>query len=64
MNIMVGVGAGGHNFEDRSDGTKPWFNNKPLSQKDFYKARTAWAPTWGNDAKLEVDYVKVWALDK
>lgn len=64
MNIVVGVGAGGHNFEDRSDGSKPWVNNQVRSQKNFYKARNTWLPTWGNDAKLEVEYVRVWALDE
>lgn len=63
MHIVIGVGAGGHNFEDRTDGTKPWANNKAISQKDFYKARTAWRPTWGSGAALDVEYVKVWALN-
>ncbi|ERL92074.1 beta-1,3-glucan-binding protein [Dendroctonus ponderosae] len=63
MHIVVGVGAGGHNFDDRSDGTKPWFNNQPISQKEFYKARNQWQSSWKTEAKLQVEYVKVWALD-
>ncbi|XP_030763973.1 beta-1,3-glucan-binding protein-like [Sitophilus oryzae] len=62
MYIMIGVGAGGHNFEDRSDGSKPWKNPAKESQRDFYNAHGTWFSTWGNDAKLEVDYVKIWAL--
>ncbi|XP_066149676.1 beta-1,3-glucan-binding protein-like [Euwallacea fornicatus] len=64
MNIVVGVGAGGHNFEDRSDNTKPWINSQVLSQKNFYKARNSWEATWGKEAQMEVEYVKVWALDE
>ncbi|XP_066246310.1 beta-1,3-glucan-binding protein-like [Euwallacea similis] len=64
MNIVIGVGAGGHNFDDRPDNTKPWVNNQPLSQKNFYKARNSWGTTWGREAQLEVEYVKVWALDE
>ncbi|CAG9766869.1 unnamed protein product [Ceutorhynchus assimilis] len=63
MHLVIGVGAGGHNFEDRSDGSKPWKNDNPLSQKNFYRARGQWFPTWGRDAKLTLDYVKVWALE-
>lgn len=63
MHIVVGVGAGGHNFDDRSDGTKPWINKEPISQKKFYKARNQWKSSWKADAKLQVEYVKVWALD-
>ncbi|KAF7268732.1 hypothetical protein GWI33_018085 [Rhynchophorus ferrugineus] len=62
MYILLGVGAGGHNFEDRSDGTKPWVNKEPISQKNFYKAKSSWLPTWGADSKLDIEYVKVWAL--
>ncbi|KAF7268731.1 hypothetical protein GWI33_018084 [Rhynchophorus ferrugineus] len=62
MYILLGVGAGGHNFEDRPDGTKPWKNNEVVSQKKFYKAKSSWYPTWGPNSKLDIEYVRVWAL--
>lgn len=62
MYITIGVGVGGHNFEDRNDGTKPWKNNHPLSQKNFYQRVNDWKHTWTKDSSMEVDYVKVWAL--
>lgn len=62
MYLTIGVGVGGHCFEDRSDGTKPWKNDEPKAQKSFYKALTSWLPTWSNSSVLQVDYVKVWAL--
>jgi hypothetical protein len=62
MYLVLGVGVGGHCFEDRSDATKPWTNNDPKSQKKFYQAAAQWGATWSNASRLEVDYVKVWAL--
>ncbi|KAL1491801.1 hypothetical protein ABEB36_012344 [Hypothenemus hampei] len=63
MYLVVGVGAGGHNFEDGQLNSKPWINNQPKSQKDFYYARNSWFPTWGRNAQLEVDSINIWALD-
>ncbi|KAJ8954272.1 hypothetical protein NQ317_003310 [Molorchus minor] len=62
MYITLGVGVGGFCFEDRSDGTKPWKNGARSSIKDFYKAQSQWASTWRGDRKLDIKYVKVWAL--
>lgn len=62
MYISIGVGVGGHCFEDRDDGTKPWVNNDPKSQRNFYRAQNTWKSTWGEDRALLVDYVKIWAL--
>ncbi|XP_060535348.1 beta-1,3-glucan-binding protein [Cylas formicarius] len=62
MYLTIGVGVGGQNFEDRSDGSKPWTNSQPVSQKDFYRARSDWLKTWGEHSKLEVDYIRVYAL--
>nr|XP_008191497.1 PREDICTED: beta-1,3-glucan-binding protein isoform X2 [Tribolium castaneum] len=62
MYLSIGVGVGGHCFEDRSDGSKPWKNSDPKGQKNFYKASAQWLPTWDNSSVLKVDYVKIWAL--
>lgn len=62
MYITIGVGVGGFNFEDRSDGSKPWKNGERLSMKKFYNAQSQWRTTWNENSTLEVDYVKVWAL--
>lgn len=62
MYLTIGVGVGGHNFEDREDGSKPWTNSDPKAQRNFYRARNTWKPSWGDHSSLLVDYVKVWAL--
>ncbi|KAJ8944326.1 hypothetical protein NQ318_016133 [Aromia moschata] len=62
MYVTLGVGVGGFNFEDKSDGSKPWKNGARSSVKDFYKAQPEWSSTWNEDSKLEIDYVRVWAL--
>jgi len=46
-------------------GGKPWSNTSPQASTDFWNGRGQWLPTWNlhnNDAALEVDYVRVWAL--
>ncbi|XP_063910735.1 beta-1,3-glucan-binding protein-like [Zophobas morio] len=62
MYVTLGVGVGGHTFEDRSDGRKPWRNNDAKGQKKFYKARSHWRSTWTDASGLDVDYIKIWAL--
>lgn len=62
MYISIGVGVGGFNFEDRTDGTKPWKNGERLSMKKFYEAQESWIKTWNEDSSLSVASVRVWAL--
>ncbi|XP_018563524.1 beta-1,3-glucan-binding protein-like [Anoplophora glabripennis] len=62
MYITLGVGVGGFNFEDRTDGSKPWRNGARSSMKDFYNAREQWSSTWNSDNALDIALVKVWAL--
>lgn len=62
MYLTIGVGVGGHCFEDRFDGTKPWVNTDPKAQRNFYKARDQWSQTWADSSALEVDYIKIWAI--
>lgn len=67
--IVLGVAAGGiSDFpDDCRTGTrrqlKPWTNRDPKSILKFWNDKDNWYPTWeGEDAGLEVDYVRVWAL--
>ncbi|XP_018335441.1 beta-1,3-glucan-binding protein [Agrilus planipennis] len=60
MYLVLGVGAGGLCFPDSN--TKPWKNNDPKNQRNFYRAMNQWYPTWSNDSALIVDYVKVFAV--
>lgn len=62
MYITVGIGAGGFNFEDKAEGTKPWKNGERLSTKKFYTAQNQWRATWNERSLLEIAYIKVWAL--
>lgn len=65
--ILLNVAAGGVNgyFPDDAEnpGGKPWLNTSPQASTDFWNGRSQWLPTWnGDDAAMQVDYVKVWAL--
>lgn len=62
MYITIGVGAGGFNFDDTSDGTKPWKNGERLMTKKFHSAQNQWHATWNGQSQLEVASLKVWAL--
>lgn len=62
MYLTIGVGVGGLNFNDRSDGSKPWRNRERLSQKKFSDQKNRWRGTWSETSSLEVDYIKVIAL--
>jgi len=40
---------------------KPWTNSDPKAINNFWAARNTWYPTWvGEDAALQIDYVRVW----
>lgn len=68
MNLAVG---GVNYFKEEAVNSpyeKPWKNNSPHPQTDFWNAREKWLPTWNlkenfsKGASLQVDYVKIWAL--
>lgn len=59
INLAVG-GVSGY-FPDGM-GDKPWKDGSGTANQDFWNARAAWGATWGADAQLLVDSVKVWAL--
>ena len=68
MNVAVG-GTGGY-FHDgltNQPYAKPWSDKSSTAPADFYKAKDKWYPTWnpdgnnGEDAALQVKYIRVWA---
>ncbi|XP_075970504.1 beta-1,3-glucan-binding protein-like [Anticarsia gemmatalis] len=68
LNLAVG-GTTGYFPDIATNPTpKPWKNTSPSAMADFWKGRSGWEPTWnlkqnnGEDASLQVDYVRVWAL--
>ena len=63
MNVAVG-GTGGY-FSDgltNKPYPKPWSDQSATAPRDFWLAKDSWYETWhGEDAALQVDYIKVWA---
>ncbi|XP_049819666.1 beta-1,3-glucan-binding protein-like [Aethina tumida] len=60
MYLTLGVGVGGHNFED--DDSKPWINFDPLAERNFYEDTQNWKKTWNSRSALEIEHVLVYAL--
>ncbi|XP_049819661.1 beta-1,3-glucan-binding protein-like isoform X1 [Aethina tumida] len=60
MYITLGVGVGGHNFNDKGD--KPWKNFDPLAEMNFYQDTENWKKTWNSRCGLEIEHVLVYAL--
>nr|CAD7408818.1 unnamed protein product [Timema poppensis] len=64
--IILNMAVGGNDFfPDNSNNPsgKPWSNTSPTASSDFWNARDQWLSTWqGDDAHLQVDYVKVFAV--
>ncbi|CAG7835655.1 unnamed protein product [Allacma fusca] len=62
MNLAVG-GTNSYFQDNLPNSKKPWRNSSPLAALDFWNSRSDWLPTWdGENAALQVDYVRVWAL--
>lgn len=66
LNLAVGgVNYFGDGFRNEPK-PKPWKNNSPTAPRDFWQAKNDWLATWNyrknDNADLQVDYVKVWAL--
>ncbi|CRK95824.1 CLUMA_CG009276, isoform A [Clunio marinus] len=67
--LIINLAVGGVNFFPDNfvnEGTpKPWTNDSPRAQGDFWDGRNGWLPTWNmdtDDSHLQIDYVRVWAL--
>lgn len=64
--LIFNVACGGTNgyFPD-GVGNKPWSNTDPHAVNAFTNAKDTWYKTWdGEDAALQVDYVKVWTYSE
>ena len=67
MNVAVGGVA---YFSDtwQSPTGKPWSDTSDFAPRDFWNKRSEWYPTWnpdtsnGEDAAMQVDYIRVWKL--
>lgn len=70
FHVIINLAVGGVNyFNDgfRNEGAgKPWSITSPTAARDFWRGKNGWLPTWNykqnDDADLQVDYVRVWAL--
>lgn len=68
--LIINVAVGGISFFSdgfRNEGSpKTWWNKSPTPARDFWEGRSNWLPTWNydlnDDASLQVDYVRIWAL--
>lgn len=61
--VVMNAAVGGDYFPDNAwnPDAKPWRQGGPSAMTDFYKAKSNWYKTWGEEAALQVDYVRVWA---
>ncbi|XP_039447616.1 beta-1,3-glucan-binding protein-like [Culex pipiens pallens] len=61
---VMNVAVGGDYFPDNAwnPHRKPWAQGSPSAMTDFYKAKSQWYGTWGEEAALQIDYVRVWAI--
>lgn len=61
---VMNVAVGGDYFPDNAwnPQRKPWAQGSPSAMTDFYKAKSQWYGTWGEEAALQIDYVRVWAI--
>nr|AEE89455.1 beta-glucan recognition protein [Tapes literatus] len=69
--LILNVAIGGTGFfPDKfvSPVGKPWNDKSEFTARDFWNARGQWYPTWnpdknnGEDAAMQVDYIRVWKL--
>ncbi|KAK3576707.1 hypothetical protein CHS0354_024321 [Potamilus streckersoni] len=70
--LIMNVAVGGINyfpdtFTNRNY-PKPWSNKSPAALRDFWNQHAQWYPTWnpdknkGEDAAMQVNYIKVWKM--
>lgn len=67
--IVLGVGVGGVShfpdgvFNGPAFTPKPWHNEDPKAELDFWSDASNWSPTWTEErSALIVDYVRVYAI--
>lgn len=67
LNVAVG-GTNGFFPEDGNAGGKPWRNDAPYPERDFWNGRDQWQAGWNFDpnnplsSSMNIDYIRVWAL--
>ncbi len=59
--LILNVAVGGTNgwFLDGVDG-KPWVDESPTAQKEFWDAKEQWYPTWQDNGQMRIQSVKMW----
>lgn len=70
FHFLINLAVGGQFFPDNAEnlpGGKPWKNDSPNREKEFWDGRDQWLPSWrsredGKSSTLQVDYIKVWAV--
>lgn len=70
--IILNVAVGGVGFfPDKfrnSPYPKPWNDKSEFTARDFWNHKSQWYPTWnpdqndGEQAAMQVDYIRVWKL--
>ncbi|CAO1306523.1 unnamed protein product [Diamesa hyperborea] len=68
--LIINNAVGGTNYFNDAfvnrGAAKPWKNTSPYAPRDFWNRRSDWLQSWnlkgGNDAAIQVDYVRVWAV--
>lgn len=70
FHLSLGLSVGGHSefpqncLNGNSKKRKPWENNDPKAEFNFWRKRSEWTETWdGINSGLIVDSVKVYALN-
>ncbi|XP_058467033.1 beta-1,3-glucan-binding protein-like [Malaya genurostris] len=64
FHLLLNVAVGGNFFPDGASNPhpKPWYYGESTAMTSFWNARGDWYSTWGEEAAMEIDYVRVWAL--
>lgn len=57
LNVAV-AGTNGFFADGMCD--KPWSDSDEFAANNFWDNRTQWLPTWGDDAVMQIDSVKVY----
>ncbi|OZJ01690.1 hypothetical protein BZG36_05526 [Bifiguratus adelaidae] len=62
--LLLDVAVGGTNGWFPDSLNKPWVDNSPIAQLEFYNNKDKWLPTWGagEASGLSVQSVKMWQL--
>ncbi|XP_055538346.1 beta-1,3-glucan-binding protein-like [Wyeomyia smithii] len=64
FHLLLNVAVGGDYFPDAASNPhpKPWYYGQSTAMTSFWNARGDWYSTWGEEAAMEIEHVRVWAL--